>query len=178
MIFKNYQKKKMLLNQEQTLFTLCQQLPQEIVINCVAPYTYQSQPKQLCDDIRDYTKSKQEMIYAMFDVIVRDDLLDAMEYEFELYDLIVHQLLYFINNKIPLVNGLDDNFYKILYRHVMYQNQTEIVVDTNPYYDNIRSTINCFWGLLTLSERGDFVNYLTNELDLITMSETLLQEEY
>jgi len=64
------------MNQQMTtLFTtLLQQLPEEIRVNCIAPYTYRPQLALLCKDIQQFVTTRRELINVTFDLIVRNGL--------------------------------------------------------------------------------------------------------
>ena len=129
-------------------------LPDEIIRECILPYTYCPQPRVLCEDIQDFFR-------------VREDLMRIYQREFpidiEHLEWISNDLDRFMNNDVPLMYGYEDcNLEYFLRLHSLRGKLREAAM---VYLHNIGSylltrDINMRLALLTPLERKQFMEFI------------------
>lgn len=126
-------------------------LPNDVVINHIIPYTYSPQNRELLIDIRsfktdlDFTESVYMTIYNEF--------------------ILLHDLIKFCNNKKYPVFNIDVKFENILRRNFMLRCMSEPVLTYHIFQQyhrnmntNIMRKIRLLWGLLLPRQRSRFIN--------------------
>jgi hypothetical protein len=127
-------------------------LPSDI-LSQIIPYTYNTQSKELLQDIVNYTKIKRQLLQVYFDFWV----IDREEPEPEDKNWLINDIILYANNDIATMLGYVDKFYNICKRNI--QLQTNYHVDR--YISilenkNVSTQINVFLGLLYPHERDLF----------------------
>ena len=126
---------------------LIRKIPNDIVINCILPFLYETQPKKLLDDIKNFyiTFSKLEEFYS---------------FKYNYYIMFCDLQHFFIYGEENFT--LTNQFYYIFKRHFMFQHLQYIIITNFVYkkYNQITSKpkLKCkfLWGLLTINERKNF----------------------
>ena len=143
------------------LFTKLQSnIPEDVVINHIVPYTYERQKKEILQDIRthysDYQLLNDWYTYGYNEAICFNDLLR------------------FCNNCIVPIRFNKKWYEIVLKRHIMFSNSseevlTEYIIDKFYFtaYEMISPKIRFIWGLLTPIERTRFINMYVLKYDNI-----------
>jgi len=131
---------------------LLKKIPDEIIINHIIPYTYQTQPLRLLHDIRSYTrefKFVEDIYYTEYNPSV-----------------LLCDLIRFCNNgKVAPIYGVEYTYELFLRRNYTLSMKSKI--DIIEYvFQNIHNKltyktenkIKFIWGLLTSQERLDFID--------------------
>jgi hypothetical protein len=126
-------------------------LPNDVLVNHIIPYTYSPQNRELLQDIRnfktdlDFTESVYMTIYNEF--------------------ILLHDLIKFCNNKKYPVFNIDVKFENILKRGFMLRCMSEPVLTYHIFQHyhrnmntNIMRKIRLLWGLLLPGQRSRFIN--------------------
>jgi hypothetical protein len=127
-------------------------LPCDIILRII-PYTYNTQSKQLLEDIVNYTKMKTQLSQLYFNFWI----IDREELEPEDKNWLINDIFSYANDDNPTMLGYVDKFYNICKRNI--QLQTNEGVDkyvTNLEKKNVSTQINVFLGLLLPHERDLF----------------------
>jgi hypothetical protein len=129
-------------------------LPIEIIY-IILSYTYQPQPKEITEDIKNYYESKQILLksYENYWIFI------CQENEPSDKEWITNDLYRYSNRNFATMNGYVDDFYELFFRvfnirtkeHV---NQYIIKLDNK----SLDTQINIFWGLLNPKERDEFIS--------------------
>jgi len=130
---------------------LIDRLPFDVIVNHILPYTYNPQPKNLLLDIRSYVND-----YALVESVY---ITQYNEF------VLLHDLKKYCGAYLNPYFGMNNNFYSILRRHVSIKNQSEetlINMVRNNFQRNLEINterkVKFVWGLLTPTERTDFIN--------------------
>jgi hypothetical protein len=134
-------------------------LPRDIIQHII-PYTYNCQPQRLIEDIKSNFASKQ-----IISIIYDDRWNYLSEYEDNISkNWLNNDLFHYCNEDNITMHGYIDRFYDLFSRHVMLQSGgidkckvTAFIKNTD---NNVTKQINLIWGLLTPTERSEFIaNY-------------------
>lgn len=130
---------------------LIDRLPFDVIVNHILPYTYNPQPKNLLLDIRSYVND-----YAFVESFYMTQYNEFV---------LLHDLKKYCGAYLPPYCGMYNNFYSILRRHLGIKNQSEaalINMVMNNFQRNLEINterkVKFVWGLLTPTERTDFIN--------------------
>lgn len=131
-------------------------IPDDIIREHILPYTYEPQPKSLCDDIRNFHNIFHEL-ETMYESIYQNG------YENEYIDWLDNDISRFMNQDFPTMFGYRDfylQFYRRMYR-LQYAHNNKIISffeneDLNPFRTKIQRRI----ALMTPSERNDLKSFL------------------
>ena len=129
---------------------LLKKIPNEIIINHIIPYSYQTQPLCLLYDIRSYTREfrfVEDVYYTEYNGSV-----------------LICDLIKFCNNNIAPVYGIDMKYEYILKRNYILNLRCHrelveyifIKVHSNLNH-NTENKIKFLWGLMTPPERMRFI---------------------
>ena len=133
---------------------LLNSLPTEL-INIIISYTYTLQSKDLLEDIKHFSLTK-EQLYNSYYNYWKDNWPE--EYK----DWLFNDILGFANNNKPIMWGYTEGLYTILSRNIRLTNNQSIekyMLLQDQEHKNVDSLFNIFWGLFTIEEREDFINY-------------------
>jgi len=127
-------------------------IPEEIINNFIIPYTYEVKPQALLLDILTFQED--------YNIIKN---LYAFSYN---YNVLLYDLVCFCNFNSYIHESITIKFKNILKRNVVLSNYTNnklslFVYDffhENKQHMRISSRIKFLWGLLTQSERTEFIN--------------------
>jgi hypothetical protein len=128
------------------------EIPEDIIINHIMPYTYQKQSEDLLLDIKTFCQDFE---------IIKNIYVYSYNYSILLYDLIL-----FCNDFIFIHEIVSEKFKNILMRHYVLSNYTNNRINLFVYENyhenkrrkNIMLRIKFLWGLLTRFERTRFIN--------------------
>jgi hypothetical protein len=134
---------------------LVSKLPEDI-IHFIIPFTYNIQPKELCNDITNYIKNKNIIDKLYFNIYTNEDNEDR--------NWIYNDIFGEANGWQPLMFGYTDYFYSIIRRSYCKKNLTNLEIDA--LYDftkelnlqEINQQIFILFALFTPEERDWFVS--------------------
>ena len=120
------------------------------IIRYIIPYTYNIQNKELLVDIKNYSKTKNEVYIIYYNYWI----LALGEEEPEDKNWIINDIFRYLNNYQLLETMYSKYIYDIFTRNVY-------IKDIKKYINNfqkkkVNTQINIFWGLLTCLERELF----------------------
>jgi hypothetical protein len=135
---------------------LVKTLPDDIIREHIIPYTFQIQPKNLCDDIKSYYSVKthlHELYYNRWK--------DTFYYE-ENADInwLSNDMTSFFNENVATINGYTANHLKKWRRLFIFQDKSDLVIiDFLNKYNHRKciTDINLCLGVLTKFEREEFI---------------------
>lgn len=121
-------------------------IPLDIIVNHILPYTYRTKPTHHLQDVRSFHAD-----YAF--------LRNIYAFDYYNYHILLSDLMFYCNN----FNGnavLSEKYLNIIERHVVFRDDMIYprISPRNPLIGNSGQKIKFIWGLLTPSERTDFVN--------------------
>ena len=133
-------------------------IPTDVLINHLIPYTYNKQPVKLLYDLKNYIE----------DFSILEETYETL-YN---YGILYYDLLEYCNNGPPFGYEMDDKFFNIFQRHIMYKNYTKDMLNNYIFYkfnifyieldkefdDIYKKKIRFLWGLLKPVERIQFIN--------------------
>uniref|UniRef100_A0A6C0JN63 Uncharacterized protein n=1 Tax=viral metagenome TaxID=1070528 RepID=A0A6C0JN63_9ZZZZ len=128
---------------------LLNNLPFDVIVNHIIPFTYKPQPQKLLRDIRSYYPD-----YQMLENY----------YTFDCNDTILMRDILLFCNTINLSNINYDNFYSIMRRNFYFHSKTNsfISIYIHRHFDctymKFSRRIRFYWGLFTPRERTAFIN--------------------
>jgi len=132
-------------------------LPEDIIFNCIIPYTYCPQSKELLNDIRSFTNTL-EIISTIY---YNEWIIHYKEQEPEDKNWLINDI--FNYSKKGLIH-YQPNVLNLWYR--LYSINTDFkseryikILDKMPVEFGIRK----FWGIFTLDERNDFIKKYSSE---------------
>jgi len=132
-------------------------LPEDIIFNCIIPYTYSPQSKELLNDVRSFTNTL-EIISTIY---YNEWIIYYKEQEPEDKNWLINDI--FNYSKKDLIH-YQPNVLKLWYR--LYSINTDFkseryikVLDKMPVECGIRR----FWGIFTIEERNDFIKKYSSE---------------
>lgn len=128
-------------------------LPKEL-INIIITYTYSPQSNHLLEDIKHNYITKELLYTFYFNYWLSTH--DEIEYKYWLFN----DILGYTNSNQATMYGYTDEFYSIMSRNIILTKKQKI----DKYIESLEhkpvdSLINIFWGLLTIQEREDFIQY-------------------
>lgn len=136
-------------------------LPDDIVIEKILPFSYKFQDKSILADIRSFTKD--------YDLV---DSIYAYNYKNVIFFNDLKRFIKTIDNNSMLNSMLvsKHKYSPFFQRHIMLKDKSIIGVATwqKYFYDsklNVKSKIRIIWGLLTPIERTSFFNIFVLEDD-------------
>ena len=131
-----------------------QRLPLDIILRII-PYTYNLQNKNLLNDIINY----KEIRSLLFELYHNYWIIEAQSQDPEEdINWLINDIFAYANNDNATMYGYVDNFYNIFKRNISLQK-----IDTIDKYlidlekKTVKTQINIFLGLLTITERNDVV---------------------
>jgi hypothetical protein len=127
-------------------------IPQEIINNFIIPYTYELKPQKLLLDILTFQED--------YNIIKN---LYAFSYN---YSILLYDLVRFCNSNTYIHESIDITFKNIVKRNIVLSNYTNKkitfyiheIFHENKRRNRILPRIKFLWGLLTQSERTEFIN--------------------
>jgi len=129
-------------------------LPLDIILRII-PYTYNLQNKNLLNDIINY----KEIRSLLFELYHNYWIIEAQSQDPEEdINWLINDIFAYANNDNATMYGYVDNFYNIFKRNISLQK-----IDTIDKYlidlekKTVKTQINIFLGLLTITERNDVV---------------------
>ena len=125
-------------------------LPYNIILRII-PYTYNTQSKQLLQDITNYTKIKTQISQLYFDLWI----IQRQEPQPEDKNWLLNDIMSYANDDNPTMLGYVDKFYNIFKRMIQLQTNE----DVEKYVlllekKNVSTQINILLGLLHPNERS------------------------
>jgi hypothetical protein len=128
-------------------------LPIEIIY-IILSYTYQPQPKEITEDIKNCHESKQILLQTYHNYWI----FICQENEPADKEWLINNLYRYSNKNTPTMNGYVDEFYELFFRVFNIRTKEQV----NKYItilDNksLDTQINIFWRLLNLEERNKFI---------------------
>jgi hypothetical protein len=131
-----------------------QRLPSDIILRII-PYTYNLQNKNLLNDIINYKESRSLLLELYHNYWIIEAQSQDPE---EDINWLINDIFAYANNDKATMYGYVDNFYNIFKRNISLQK-----IDTIDKYlidlekKTVKTQINIFLGLLTITERNDVV---------------------
>ena len=130
-------------------------LPKDIIMKIIS-YTYEFQSKTLLDDIKDYTNTKDEMLYLYY------NFWEVIwgEADNEGNHWLINDIHAYANNYKASMYGYVDKFYNICKRNIFLKTNQD--VDKYIIYldkQEVKTQINVFLALLTATERNEIILY-------------------
>jgi hypothetical protein len=126
-------------------------LPDDVIINHIIPYTYQTQPRSLLNDIRSFTRD-----YNLVESIYMTQLNEI---------ILLNDLFKFLYINFTPSYGIENIFETVLKRHLNIQRKTDEYLITHIkvcFHRNINNNterkIKIIWGLMSPRERTQFIN--------------------
>lgn len=147
--------------------TQIKRLPEEIK-NYIISYSYNVQPIELLEDIRNFVEKKLEIIIIFNNYWI----IEFNGYEGEDIDWIENDLIRFINNDIPTGHHIDVDSISIFRRFFMIFSKSfendDLENKIRYSFNMIRKTtrVNFFLGILTPKEREKFIKCYCSNIDL------------
>ena len=138
-------------------------LPIDIIREHILPFTYNPQPKKICDDIKSFFNIRKHLCNVYY-----DRWKDTFEYEENAdYNWLENDILRFYNNDIALMNGIHIDYIN-RYRRMFMLNDKDRedinhLITLYLRYDS-KQMVNRLLGILTSEERIDLVDFLENRL--------------
>ena len=139
-------------------------LPLEIIREEIIPFTYNPQPKEICDDIKSFYNVRKHLSEIYY-----DRWRWTFEYEENAdYNWLENDILRFYNNDIALMNGLHIDYIN-RYRRLFMLNDKSIeyikhLIRLYLTY-NSKVMVNRLLGILTSKERIDLIDFVENRLN-------------
>lgn len=132
-----------------------QNLPIEL-ISIICSYSYSPQPIEITKDILSYFESK-STIRSMFSIRYKD----LMPYERDAdMNWLVSDVLCFMNRHRSTFYKYEDQFYEICKRNYMLRDAENVRIRklvNGAFNKNIFFQFHVYWGLLTPTERNQFI---------------------
>lgn len=130
-------------------------IPEDIIREHIIPYTYEPQPKTLCDDVRNYYDVLNEL-KAMYATIYSNG------YDNEDNDWLSNDIERFMNEDFPTMFGYRDFFLQFYRRMFLLQHANENKIISLLSTESIRMSTNVprQIALMTPSEREDLKTFL------------------
>jgi hypothetical protein len=133
-------------------------IPFDVIINNIIPYTYQKQPKKIMNDIRNY--------YENFCVL---ENIYSTEYNFI---ILYNDLIEYCNNTFTIRYRSNDQFINMLKRHYIYKDYSDEMINYYIFYQyniisyesNCKKKIRFLFGLLKPFERNNFVKRYASQI--------------
>jgi len=128
---------------------LLKNIPNDIIINNIIPYTYIKKCPKHLQDIRSF----------YFDLLVVENYYYIYYNQFILFNDL-EEFFY----KSDELYSITNQYYKIFKRHIMFQDIQHINISNYLYNkfknnsNNVNNKTKFIWGLLTHSERAAFLN--------------------
>jgi hypothetical protein len=128
---------------------LLRKLPIDIIVNNIIPYTYVKKNPFHLQDIRSF--------YSHF------SLVENYYYIYHNQNVLYNDLEFFFYRNHEMYS-ITNQYYKILRRHFSFQDMQYITISNYVYtkfqhdITNANNKIKFIWGLLTPSERIEFIN--------------------
>ena len=138
-------------------------LPIEIIRENILPFTYNPQPKEICDDIKSFFNIRKHLCNLYY-----YRWKDTFEYEENAdYNWLENDILRFYNNDIALMNGVHIDYIN-RYRRLFMLNDKgrediNHLIRLYLRYDS-KQMVNRLLGILTSKERIDLVDFVENRL--------------
>ena len=138
-------------------------IPIEIIREHILPFTYNPQPKEICDDIKSFFNIRKHLCNIYY-----DRWKDTFEYEKNAdFNWLENDILRFYNNDIALMNGVHIDYinrYKRLFMlHDKDREDINHLIRLYLRYDS-KQMVNRLLGILTSKERIDLVDFVENRL--------------
>lgn len=130
-------------------------IPDDIIREHILPYTYEPQPKTLCDDVRNYNHVLNEL-KAMYATIYSNG------YNNEDNDWLSNDIERFMNEDFPTMFGYRDFFLQFYRRMFLLQhaNENKIISLLNTETFKMSTKVPRQIALMTPSEREDLNTFL------------------
>jgi hypothetical protein len=127
-------------------------IPEEIINNFIIPYTYEVKPQSLLFDILTFQED--------YNIIKN---LYAFNYN---YTILMHDLICFCNSNACIHSSITIRFKNILKRNIILSNyaNNELTFFIYKFFhenkrrNKILPKVKFLWGLLSQSERNEFIN--------------------
>ena len=138
-------------------------LPIEVIREHILPFTYNPQPKEICDDIKSFFNIRKHLCKMYY-----DRWKDTFEYEENAdYNWLENDILRFYNNDIALMNGVHIDYINRYKRLFMLNDKgredINHLIRLYLRYDS-KQMVNRLLGILTSKERIDLVDFVENRL--------------
>ena len=139
-------------------------LPLDIIREEIIPFTYNPQPKEICDDIKSFFNIRKHLCSLYY-----DRWKDTFEYEENAdYNWLENDILRFYNNDIALMNGIHIDYINRYKRLFMLNDKGREDINhliTLYLRYNSKQMVNLLLGILTCKERIDLVDFVENRMD-------------
>lgn len=142
-------------------------LPIEIIY-IIQSYSYSQQNAEHLEDIRHFYKSKR-LLLSLYNKKIVLDLIDMHFFSTNNEDKIwlINDIFAWSNNNYPTNICYINKFYNIFFRNFMLNSMAKI----DKYIENmekkfIDTQINIFWGLITVNERKQIINFYFSENEI------------
>lgn len=139
-------------------------IPIEIIREHILPFTYNPQPKEICDDIKSFFNIRKHLCNVYY-----HRWKDTFEYEENAdYNWLENDILRFYNNDIALMYGVHIDYINRYRRLFMLNHKSK--EDINDFITlylrySSKQMVNLLLGILTCKERIDLVDFVENRMD-------------
>ena len=139
------------------LFKILNKIPDDVILNKIIPYSYNTQPDDLLEDIKSFVKTYNhvyDLYYIRYKSLVPNNLYIAW---------LKNDIATFMNNINSTLHGYTDNCVKKYKRHFMLKNKNNGFIRSfvwniyNNYSYKVSIKINI--GLLNPNERKQMINF-------------------
>uniref|UniRef100_A0A6C0HTK8 Uncharacterized protein n=1 Tax=viral metagenome TaxID=1070528 RepID=A0A6C0HTK8_9ZZZZ len=133
-------------------------LPEDVIFNCIIPYTYSPQSKELLNDIRSFTNTL-ELISTIY---YNEWIIHYQEQEPEDKNWLINDIFNYLRSySVSALFLQNPNIVKLWYRlySINTDFKSERILDKIPVECGIRR----FWGIFTPDERNDFIKIYGSE---------------
>ena len=132
-----------------------QRLPMDIILYII-PFTYNLQNKDLLNDIIHYNETRTLLLELYYNYWIIEAQMQDPE---EDINWLINDIIAYSNNDMATMFGYIDHFYTILKRNICLKTKDEIHKFLYKLQKKkVKTQINIFLGLLTISERNDLVS--------------------
>jgi hypothetical protein len=139
---------------------LLKKLPKEIIDQHIIPYTYETPPRAILEDIRNFTQSLYEFIRAC----ERKGIRKSMVW-YKLHNLILYDSRIFLptsttntHENVQLITNIDIALFSRQFR-VWNENISISIDDMDSFFEEYYGTflMRFWWGLMTVQERSNLI---------------------
>ena len=137
---------------------------QQIILS----YSYNIQSKQLLDNIKTYSLTK-DYIIDYYSELIQYYYLSNDFNEQECFEWIVNDIYWFMNNYKPLIHEYNEKLFKIMFRRFKFKKKTKKNYNKDlkqliNKYDKLPINVhfNLLWSKLKVKERYNFIREVEN----------------
>lgn len=133
-------------------------LPLDIIREEIIPFTYNPQPKEICDDIKSFYNVRKYLSNVYY-----NRWKFSFDYEEDAdYNWLENDILRFYNNDVALMYGIQIDYTNKYKRLFMLNNKDEVYINKmiSFYWEfEPKHMVNFLLGILTCEERNNLINF-------------------